>query len=584
MVFEQGYYLIYVLRELRPCTKPYSGKTHMWLHATGGPCHTWAYLVWHGCHTSHASSTSTSTTTPTCQTRAGRPKITAPKRKNITPAEKDALRSLVDNDTIIIKPADKGGAIVVQNKDDYIKEGLRQLSDEKFYIKLDHDMTESHNSKVIEQLEAMRVRGEISEKVRDYLTVHKPRTSQLYLLPKIHKNVLPVPGRPIVKANDGPTERISAFVDYFLSLIVRTSNTYIQDTSDFLRKLGDLKDIPSKASLVTLDVCSLYTNIPNLEGLNAAYDALGSSRDESAKPSNLSLMELLNLVLTLNNFQFKGEDYLQVGGTAMGTRVAPSYANIFMSQFEEKHVYTYRLKPLAWYRYIDDVFCIWQHGDIELNNFVEHLNNTHDTIKFSMETSKVEISFLDTMVKLDNGEIITDLYCKPTDRNNYLPFNSAHPYHCKKGLPYGQFLRLRRICSRDEDFLTQSAKKAALLLQKQYPMELLINSYLKAQAKDRVDLLQPKGNQGSEKKESAIFLTTTYNPAYNGLPNQVRKTWDLLDRSSSTRDLHSLTLKVGLRRPKNLRDILVKSKLQIPEDKTGPKNKSPDLSCIAHSC
>ena len=121
-------------------------------------------------------------------------------------------------------------------------------------------MTESHNPKVIEQLEAMRVRGEINEKVRDHL----------YLLPKIHKNVSPVPGRPIVSANESPTERISAFVDHFLAPIVHTSKSYIQDTSDFLRKLGDFKDIPSKASLVTLDVCSLYTNIPNIEGLNAA--------------------------------------------------------------------------------------------------------------------------------------------------------------------------------------------------------------------------------------------------------------------------------------------------------------------------
>ena len=135
----------------------------------------------------------------------------------------------------------------------------------------------------------------------------------------------------------------------------------------------------------------------------------------------------------------------------MGTRVAPLYANIFTSQFEEKHVYTYGLKPLAWYRYIDNVFCIWQHGDIELKNFVKHLNNTHGTIKFSMETSKVEISFLDPMVKLENGKIITDLYCKTASRNNYLPFNSAHPYHCKKSLPFRQFLRLRQICSRDED-------------------------------------------------------------------------------------------------------------------------------------
>ena len=95
-----------------------------------------------------------------------------------------------------------------------------------------------------------------------------------------------------------------SFVDHFLAPIVCTWKSYIQDTSDFLRKLGDLKDIPSEASLVTLDVCSLYTNIPNLEGLNAAYDALGSSRDESLKPSNLSLMELLNQVLTLNDIQW----------------------------------------------------------------------------------------------------------------------------------------------------------------------------------------------------------------------------------------------------------------------------------------
>ena len=95
-------------------------------------------------------------------------------------------------------------------------------------------MTETHNSKVIEQLEAMRVKGEIIEKVRDHLTIHKPRTSQLYLLPKIHKNVLPVPGSPIVSANDGPTEWVSAFLDHFLVPIVRTSKSYIQDTSDLL--------------------------------------------------------------------------------------------------------------------------------------------------------------------------------------------------------------------------------------------------------------------------------------------------------------------------------------------------------------
>ena len=170
----------------------------------------------------------------------------------------------------------------------------------------------------------------------------------------------------------------------------------------------------------------------------------------------------------MNNFKFNGTNYLQIGGTAMGTRVALSYANIFLSNFEDKYIYSYHLQPLVWYRYIDDVFCIWQHDETELKDFVKHLNTVHGTTKFMTESSQTESSFLDTMVKLNDGDISTDLYCKPTDMNNYLPYDLAHPPHCKKGLPYSQFLRLRRICSRDEDFLTNSAKKAAFLLQKKY--------------------------------------------------------------------------------------------------------------------
>ena len=71
---------------------------------------------------------------------------------------------------------------------------------------------------------------------------------------------------------------------------------------------------------------------------------------------------MLAQVLSYNNFKFDGKNSLQVGGTAMGTRVAPSYAYIFMNDFEERHIYSYHLQPVAWYRYIDDIFCLWQHG------------------------------------------------------------------------------------------------------------------------------------------------------------------------------------------------------------------------------
>ena len=89
-----------------------------------------------------------------------------------------------------------------------------------------------------------------------------------------------------------------------------------------------------------MDVASLYTNIPNDGGLLAAKTVLDNYRMGRQKPKNSSLCQLLKMVLTMNNFDFEGRHYLQVGGTAMGTKVAPSFANTYMGWFENQHVYT----------------------------------------------------------------------------------------------------------------------------------------------------------------------------------------------------------------------------------------------------
>ena len=100
----------------------------------------------------------------------------------------------------------------------------------------------------------------------------------------------------------------------------------------------------------------------------------------------------------------------------------------------------------VWFRYIDDIFFIWEHGENSLKEWYEHLNNYHKTIKFTLEWSRKTINFLDTTVKKDkNNRLYTDLYTKPTDTNSYPRFDSAHPSKCKQSLPYSQFLRLRCI-------------------------------------------------------------------------------------------------------------------------------------------
>ena len=132
-----------------------------------------------------------------------------------------------------------------------------------------------------------------------------------------------------------------------------------------------------------------------------------------------------------------------------------------MSDFEDNHVYTYPKQPVVWLRFIDDIFFIWPHGLEELHNFTDHLNQVHDTIKFTCEHSLDSVNFLDTVISIreDRYYIKTSLFVKPTDSASYLHYRSAHPRHCIKGIPYGQFLRIRRICSDDADFFESCVTK-----------------------------------------------------------------------------------------------------------------------------
>ena len=155
-----------------------------------------------------------------------------------------------------------------------------------------------------------------------------------YLLPKIYK--INYPGLPVVSSINCHTESISQFVDYHLQPLAKKLPSYIQDTTDFLRKLNELpKHLPKDSILVTMDVKSLYTNIPNDEGIEAVKTYLRESDKKSLTPV---ISPFLTLILTLNNFQFNDQNILQINGVSMGTKCAPQYATLFMGKFEETYM------------------------------------------------------------------------------------------------------------------------------------------------------------------------------------------------------------------------------------------------------
>ena len=128
-------------------------------------------------------------------------------------------------------------------------------------------------------------------------------------------------------------------------------------------------------------------------------------------------------------FEFDGKHYKQVQGTAMGTKMAPSYAIIFMGKLEAE-LLEYHIKPTIFLRFIDDLLMVFDHGEDDLKKFIHHINSYHPTIKFTYEFSYTTINFLDVQItKESDGSLSTDLYVKPTDVHSYLHYTSCQPPH-----------------------------------------------------------------------------------------------------------------------------------------------------------
>ena len=208
-------------------------------------------------------------------------------------------------------------------------------------------------------------------------------------------------------------------------------------------------------------------------------------------PHNSYIIELLELVLTNNHFEVNGEFYHQLSCTAMGTKLAPSYANLFMTKFEDKYVYTYPLQPLLWKRYIDYIFLVWPHGKNSLIEFLEHLNTVHPTIKFTSDISDTEISFLDLTIYIykKQSALHTRLYTKPTDRHMYLNYLSEHPVSLKKSIPYSQFLRLKKIHSEIQHLLESCIHLYLYFRWREYPHEVILQAWTDTNRFTREQLL-----------------------------------------------------------------------------------------------
>ena len=247
-----------------------------------------------------------------------------------------------------------------------------------------------------------------------------------------------------------PVENISAYLDEVLAPFVKRLPTYVRTLtmhSTFLIHSDSKLLNPDHHSLFTMDVKSLYTVIPNNSGLQALAYFL--DKHNVKEPSASTLTRLAELVLTLNSFSVNNEYYRQLGGVAMGSKMGPNYACLFVGHVEQQICEQYtRLIPQLHKRYINGIVGAASCRNEELKAFIDFVSNFHPALQFTSSITNTELHFLDINLRISDDKIQTSVFYKLTDTQNYLHFSSFLPDHCKRAIPYSLPLPVSTLLQR----------------------------------------------------------------------------------------------------------------------------------------
>lgn len=478
-------------------------------------------------------------------------------KSNLSPEELNALQELKNNKDIIIKPADKGSAIVIFDRDQYLQEGYRQLNDNKYYSKLKRPIYLETIPMVEKIINNLFIKKFINIKQKRYLLGSTaPRARLFYMLPKIHKNPaswsvpfqIP-PGRPIVSDCDSETYLTAEYLDYFLNPLSTKHDSYIKDTYDFVERVKKLV-IPEKSFLFSLDIDSLYTNIDIKEGIDAVRRIFRKFPDK--KRPEKELLQLLEINLTRNDFEFNGEFFLQTKGTAMGKKFAPAYANIFMAQWETSALAKCNKKPIQYLRFLDDIWGIWPYSEADFEEFLVILNNHNASIKLKSNINRNSIDFLDTTTfkgpNFQKNHILDiKVFFKPTDTHALLFKSSFHPKHTFAGLIKSQLLRFHRICTQEADFKEATKTLFSALANRGYCRSFLRKCFKSFLVTKPIDV------------SPLLPFVTTFSPSSIKLVKVIKDNFQKL--TQETKILGDYRIIGAFRRNKNLRDFLIKAKI-----------------------
>lgn len=224
-------------------------------------------------------------------------------------------------------------------------------------------------------------------------------------------------------------------------------------------------------------------------------------------------------------------------------------------------------------RFLDDIFLVFTGSTESLHALHHEINKIHPNIRFTITHTtpkttepnpcKCEIldsvPFLDTECKIKEGQIITDLFRKPTDKNQYLMTSSCHPAQCVENIPYSLALRITRICSEPEARENRFIELKEMLNNREYTPKLVDAAIAKARAVTREVALREVSRQPSTNRPVYVVR---YDPRLPDIPNIVTKHWrSMVSQDNYLQEVFEEPPLIAYKRNTNIKDMLIRAKI-----------------------
>lgn len=377
-------------------------------------------------------------------------------------------RFLKEHPQALLMNADKGNVTVLIPRDDYERLSYDIINNRQSIQPLSRDPTSTIQQKANKIVSSLRNKGRIDAATAKKLMIYNSYFPTYYGLPKIHKPVLSL--RPIISSIQAPNSKIAQWLTDILTEAYNKDNRYfVKDSFEFASFVNGFT-LPEGYVLVSLDVTSLFTNIP----IELVVNSIQRRWQSISNFCSLTLSEFLELtrfVFDTTYFAYNGQFYKFLIGTPMGATISPIIAQYVMDDLLDDCIARLPFHLPYLKKYVDDTNTAVPEG--KEDDVLAIFNSYNEHLQFTIEKENDNaVPFLDVLVIRENNILVTDWYRKKTSSGRYINFFSFHDFGMKINVILG--LKRRIYYVSHPKFYHKNIKLLhEILMNNSYPKPLL---------------------------------------------------------------------------------------------------------------